>query len=283
MIGHPKARDNGLPTTKKLFFTVITGNYDALRQPCVVSDGWEYVCFTDKAASGRHGVWQMVDVRDKLSRFPRDPKKRAAMISIRYFDFVDSAYDIVASADANLKLNPGIDEFCREHFDLSLHDLALCKHGDRDCAYEEAEECKRLGYDRAGIIDRQMNTYRREGYPEHHGLGMTGIMIRNGHSESLREFCRVWASQVIAHSKRVQLSLNYALWRSGCQVRLSNIDWNRTFIDRKEIEILMHSQSLRGQWTKLLRSWRSLANATKVKGTRYENTERRDPHRTQVV
>ena len=98
VIGHPKARDNGLPTTKKLFFTVITGNYDALRQPCVVSDGWEYVCFTDKAASGRHGVWQMVDVRDKLSRFPRDPKKRAAMISIRYFDFVDSGKNCIMFA-----------------------------------------------------------------------------------------------------------------------------------------------------------------------------------------
>lgn len=246
--------------TRKLFFTVITGKYDSLRQPLLVSDGWDYVCFTDQAVSGRQGIWEMVDVREKLSSFSRNPKKRAAMVFIRYFDFIDAGYDIVASADANLKINLGIEEFCRAHFNPALHDIALCHHGERDCAYEEAEVCKRLGYDWARIIDRQMETYRQEGFPERQGLYATQLIIRKSHSEALRNVCKTWADEVLTHSKRIQLSLNYALWRCDNKVRVSEIDWNALFLRRKELEILMHSQNPRGQWTKIMRFWLSLLN-----------------------
>ena len=253
--------DNGSLATRKLLFTVITGKYDSLRQPSVISEGWNYACFTDQDVSGRQGVWEMIDVRDKLSKFPRNPKKRAAMIFIRYFDFVDERYDIVASADANLEINLGIEEFCRAHFNPALHDIALCQHGDRDCAYEEAEECKRLGYDWAGIIDRQMESYRRSGFPERQGLFATQVVIRKSHSKALRNVCRTWADEVLEHSKRIQLSLNYALWRCEDKVRISEIDWNALFLERKELQILRHSQNARGQWTKFVRFWLSLLNS----------------------
>lgn len=252
--------DNGSLVTRKLFFTVITGKYDALREPSVISDGWDYACFTDQGVSGRQGIWEMIDVRDKLSKYPRDPKKRAAMIFIRYFDFVDEGYDIVVHGDANLKMNIGIEEFCEQHFDPAVHDVALCHHGCRNCAYEEAEECKRLGYDWASIIDRQMDLYRREGFPEQRGLHTTQIVIRRNNSEALREFCVLWSDEVLKHSKRMQLSLDYALWRSKANVRVSEMDWKALFLDRKELERLRHSQNIRGQWTKFVRFWLSRIN-----------------------
>ena len=34
-------------TSVKICYTCITGKYDALIEPLVVTPGWKYVCFTD--------------------------------------------------------------------------------------------------------------------------------------------------------------------------------------------------------------------------------------------
>ena len=35
-------------TGRKVVYTCISGNYDTLKDPTVVTPGWEYICFTDQ-------------------------------------------------------------------------------------------------------------------------------------------------------------------------------------------------------------------------------------------
>ena len=47
---------------KTIIYTVITGNYDTIKQPLVVEEGVEYVLFTNNPKIIEAGVWKVVQI-----------------------------------------------------------------------------------------------------------------------------------------------------------------------------------------------------------------------------
>ena len=47
---------------KTIIYTVITGNYDSIKQPLVVEEGVEYVLFTNNPNIHNAGVWKVVQI-----------------------------------------------------------------------------------------------------------------------------------------------------------------------------------------------------------------------------
>lgn len=45
-----------------IIYTVITGNYDTIKQPLVVEEGVEYVLFTNNREIKDAGVWKVVQI-----------------------------------------------------------------------------------------------------------------------------------------------------------------------------------------------------------------------------
>ena len=43
---------------KNVCYTVITNNYDTLKDPLVVSKDWRYVCFSDRGFKSK--VWELL-------------------------------------------------------------------------------------------------------------------------------------------------------------------------------------------------------------------------------
>jgi len=85
-------------------------------------------------------------------------------------------------------------------------DMAIHRHRDRDCAYEEADVCVRVGKDAATVIADQVRRYRDKGYPDHAGLWETAILFRRNTSE-VRALCEDWWREINAGSRRDQISL----------------------------------------------------------------------------
>ena len=39
---------------RKVAYTYIIGNYDSLKEPSVITEGWDYICFTDDSSAHQH-------------------------------------------------------------------------------------------------------------------------------------------------------------------------------------------------------------------------------------
>ena len=74
--------------------------------------------------------------------------------------------------------------------------------------------CVKLKKDTKENVDRQLNAYRKEGFPEHYGLPQTCILLRYHNEESCIKLMETWWEQLEKYSHRDQLSFNYALWKN---------------------------------------------------------------------
>lgn len=88
---------------------------------------------------------------------------------------------------------------------LGDNDIAVLKHPERDCVYEEAGFCKIKGKDTAEHIDPQVQRYRQAGYPANNGLYACGFIIRR-HTEEMKRLCERWWAEICTGSSRDQIS-----------------------------------------------------------------------------
>jgi len=85
-------------------------------------------------------------------------------------------------------------------------DMAIFKHPDRDCIYDEAPACKGLypNNDYHKRIDEQIAYYQAKGI-EGKGMAECNFIIRR-HNKKVKDFCNDWWSHICRFSERDQLS-----------------------------------------------------------------------------
>jgi len=183
---------------KKVCFTFIFGDYDQLEEPIFITEGWEYVVFSDRQHES--SVWKTIIVKSDLD-FPI--QSRLCMICP--FLYID--YDLAVSISGRSQVTSNLNQFDTNGF-------TLLKHPDRDCVYQEAITCINRKKDRKEAILKQVDKYRAFGYPERNGLIATGIIIRRN-NDYINEFCKAWFEELKKESFRDQLSFNYVAWVTG--------------------------------------------------------------------
>jgi len=205
---------------KKVAYTAIIGKYDVLKEPKVITEGFDYVCFTDDV-SLKSSVWKI-----RLVNNPQglDNSRLSKKIKILCTSFLKE-YDLSIWVDGSISINCDLNIFLDENY--HGEDIVLLTHPDRSCVYEEAETCIALDKDDPEIINKQMEGYKSEGYPEGNGLVSTRLMIRNHRSKKVKEFMNSWWNEVNLKSKRDQLSFNFVLWKHQLSIRYC--DLKKTF------------------------------------------------------
>jgi hypothetical protein len=191
---------------KKVVYTLILGDYDDLKEPEVVSEDFDYICFTDRNDL-RSEVWKMVRVRCNKKK----PFKRCAnRLMIYPFDYLGK-YELSVLVIGNILINCDISAFVDSVLPPD-REVAAMENNKSDCIYIASQNVLRARKDNPEVVHQQMERYRREGYPEHNGLLMTGVHIRR-HTENVIEHCRLWYEEVRNNSQRDQLSFNYIQWK----------------------------------------------------------------------
>jgi hypothetical protein len=94
------------------------------------------------------------------------------------------------------------------------HPLACFRHEWRDTALAEGRECQRLGLDDPQVIEQQLARYAAEGFPDRCGLYDTACLVRR-HLPAVRGLQELWWQEIVAGSRRDQISFPYVLHRSG--------------------------------------------------------------------
>ncbi len=204
---------------KKVVYTAIIGKYDKLKEPKVVTEGFDYVCFTDNATL-KSPIWKIVPVTNTqgLDNFRLARKIKISCNSVL------NEYDLSIWIDGSILINCDLNNF----LDVNYHgeDIVVLTHPYRSCVYEEAKLCIKLKKDQPEIIKKQMDEYTSEGYPVANGLVGTGLMIRNHRSKKVEEFMNRWWNEVHLKSKRDQLSFNFVLWKH--QLSVGYLDFKKT-------------------------------------------------------
>jgi hypothetical protein len=216
--------------------TAITGSKDDLINEQVKGNA-EFVAFLDYPFSS--DTWE---IRRAYDRF-YDPRRNSRIHKLLIHSYVDTEYSIWIDGNVSLLVPP--EELIAKH--LNGYDIAVYKHPTRDCLYQEAMTCAKLGLDDTEVIIEQARTYEIDGFAKHRGLGECNIILRR-HTEKVRTFNEIWWSHYTRYSRRDQISFPYALDQAGLRVNLINdffIEDSPTHAIKQsgDIEIITHSHT----------------------------------------
>lgn len=193
-------------TGKGVIYTVITGDYDVLREPEYVDETYDYICFTDNKRL-RSKVW---DIRYLENPEGLDAARLSRKPKILCHGFL-AEYDYSIYVDGKIQIIGNLQEYIQMY---SKGSPMLCfPHFARDCAYEESNACIRSGADSEAVIKKQMDGYRMEGYPAGNGLIDAACMVRRHDDALLQKVMECWWEEVLLKSRRDQLSIGYACWK----------------------------------------------------------------------
>lgn len=221
---HRQLEMDGNPAfMRKVCYTVITGNYDTLRQPEHITPGWKYVCLTDNVDNiterGIWGVGQLED--DEEGNNPIKVQRRHKIIAPFYEDWLRTIY-----VDGNMTITGDLDIFV--HHAQHKHDVVTVrKHPNRDCVFDEAKAVIDLKLDTNENVNRWLYRLHAIGRKAHAGLSETGVLIRDyedydGQYDSVGHAMRLWASLVSNFSHRDQLTFDFAMDTFGVANRVDS-------------------------------------------------------------
>lgn len=193
---------------KGVIYSAITGKYDDIKEPDYVNSDLDYVMFTDNPDI-TSDIWKVVLIHNEDNL---DNVRLARKIKIMGHEYLPG-YDYSIWVDGKLKIKGDLQQYINQY---KGNQPILCfNHFANDCIYQEWKDCLKFQKDNPEIMEKQMEKYRQEGYPEKNGLVETGLMVRELHDERVKTAMWTWWREVLNYSKRDQLSFNYACWKNA--------------------------------------------------------------------
>lgn len=163
----------------------------------------------------------------------KSSRMEAKIYKILFHKFIDDEYSIWIDGNVFLKY--------QEEYYYNLlgdYDIAVKQHPGWNCIYEEAKQCKLMKKDRFYLIDRQIEKYRKEGYPENAGLGECQMIIRRNTPE-VRRLCEAWWAEICANSSRDQISFPY-IFRDKVKYLPTKAETYREFVSNEYYRLEPH-------------------------------------------
>ena len=194
-------------------YTCITGGYDDIIEPTVVTPGVDYICFTDDTTL-KSKTWKFRPMPEELNGLSKVKQQRGVKIlAHRYL----ADYDISVWVDGAVVVRGDIKEYLKT-LDFDKYSVFVPEHPARKCIYAEKDACvriKKIKGDEVALAEKQMKRYKEEGFPTNYGLVQTNVMMRKHNDQYSKNLMEKWWSELKDYSHRDQLSFNYALWKCG--------------------------------------------------------------------
>lgn len=188
-------------------YTALFGDYDDLIDPREHYEGCDFVCFTDQK-NLTSDIWEIRFI--EKSDLPPNMMNRKYKILPHMFL---SEYEWSLYVDSNIFIKGNPLDLANKY--LTTHDMAIPKHFDRVCIYDEAKECVILGKAKHDETKKQMDTYKKEGFPKNFGLGENNIIFRKHNCGNVIKLMNDWWKEINTKTQRDQLSLAYVFWING--------------------------------------------------------------------
>lgn len=204
-------------TNKKIPRTVVymcvVGNYDRIYEPVVLMDNTDYVIITDCEIDD-NSVWKKIPI-DKNTF----PNMTSAEIN-RYYKLhphvLFPTYEYSIYIDGNIRITEDLT-FIISEMDEKKKNYAVFRHPDRDCVYTEYNYLTHLKrfYKEQHKYKRQIDAYKKAGFPKHFGLYENTILIRKHVVPSVIKLMEEWWKELTTFSFRDQLSFPFVMWKNN--------------------------------------------------------------------
>lgn len=194
-------------------YTCIVNGYDKPQEPIFPPNNYNYVLYTDDVRTVDSRSWKVRQIPDYLSKMSGNDINR--YIKMHPSEFIDTRYALYV--DGNVGTVTHIDDMIP--FINPKIGIAMFKHPFRKCAYREAKACLKLKKgNRAGICN-QVESYRKNGFPENYGLiEATIFLVDNGNDCSKELLDEWWNEYYKFKSGRDQIALPYLLWKKNMRI-----------------------------------------------------------------
>ena len=196
---------------KTIVYSAIYGDYDKPKaQPLKEKP----ILFTDTSESTD---WEV----RKVFREEEHPRMKAKYFKCNSHK-LDCDVSIWIDGSATIK-TPDFEKWCLEQ--LGDGDIALIKHPDRGCIYDEANFCQFMPKYQGVPVLEQVEEYRKQGYPAHNGLWACGLLIRR-HNDKVKRFNKLWWEHNKKYTYQDQLSFPVCAREVGLDIRTINLPLN---------------------------------------------------------
>ena len=198
-------RSNDFNTKKKLFYTVLVGDYDHLNEIPSKLDKWDYVCFTDNP-NLKSSSW---DIHLLENNKNLDPVRLSRHYKINNH-FVDRGYDLSIYTDANIRIRGDLDCFLHQAHTAKAT-MSILLHPFLHSLEQEVCRCIENSKGDRALLENQYQHYLDNGFQDQFPHVNARLMIRRSGDLTVQSFMETWFKQLKTWSKRDQLGFNYSL------------------------------------------------------------------------
>jgi hypothetical protein len=176
----------------KVIYTALFSNYEELKEPTVITPGWQYICYTDQPLTSK--VWKIIPtiLHDTPLRMARYYKV------MEWVDWEQSIW-----IDASFRIDTNLNDWWSKYFKGGI---TAPKHPLRDCVYEEILACIIGNRGDKEQLQKQDKEYKLQHIPPHGGIITSGLLMRQSDTDTI-ELCEKWWAEIVQHSTRDQVAL----------------------------------------------------------------------------
>ena len=200
---------------KTIISTVITGNYDSIKQPLVLEEGVEYVLFTNNPGIVEAGVWKVVQIPSEQwqGRTERENNillsRKVKMLAHKYLP-KGAEWSIYIDADMLIK-EPLTKLLNNLHEDTLF---AACRHSYCGSVREEIEDLVAKSMVDATQTELQWQRYAEWGFKDNLGISENGLLIRRHNDACVAQLMELWWEEYQNGCLRDQVSLIPCMFRT---------------------------------------------------------------------
>ena len=201
-----------IKNNKLLIYTAFTGDYDTLKDPEIIDENCDYVCFTDNP-NVESDLWKIIYMED--SNLDNNRKaKQYKVLPHKYFP----EYKYSLWIDGTFKIKKSIREYIYKYAKNSM----LCAiHPERDCIYEEEKISSKIPRYPKPTLENQVKKYSKEGLPSHYGLPALGVIFRQHNNLDVIKVMEDWWEEIITFTNQDQISFSYVCWKNNFNPSIS--------------------------------------------------------------
>lgn len=226
-------------------YTIITGNYDTIKQPLELTPGADYFLFTNNSHIREAGVWRVVHI-PSLNIVGKTEKENNILLSRRVkmlaHEYLPKGYDVSVYLDADMLLKKSFSELLDKMADNRL--MAACRHSYCASVKEEIDDWLAKCMVDALQIENQWQRYVEWGFKDDLGISENGLLIRRHHDARVIQLMKLWWNEYQHGCLRDQVSLMPCMHRTGFMPYFQFIE-----IDIRKnnmLKVLRHKESCLG-------------------------------------
>ena len=223
-----------------IIYTVITGNYDSIKQLLVVEEGVEYVLFTNNSEIKDAGVWKVVQIPSEQwqGRTERENNillsRKVKMLPHKY---LPKECELSIYVDADMLIKEPLMQLLKDLHEDTL--FAACRHSYCGSVREEIEDLVAKGMVNETQVQQQWQRYLEWGFKDNMGISENGLLIRRHNDARVTQLMELWWEEFQKGCLRDQVSLMPCIYKEDFVPYFQFIEKN--IRANEYLEVLKHN------------------------------------------